>query len=210
VDRIAGRRTQFCRHPTIGAQNGPLSRNSYVVRVQSSTSSDGRAGGTGSFLKPIVLTVLLAFLAAASNAAHADCPISQEQAPRLSVDAFEALRSFFEIQCTDEKSRLVLGQDPALKGHYEAPKGSSSTHKGDYYPVNARRKGHEGTTIVAYIIETDGHIKVTSVIRSSGFKDLDEASVDACRSIQYSQSARLDGAPVRSLIWFPIAWRLKP
>ena len=47
------------------------------------------------------------------------------------------------------------------------------------YPAPARRLGRQGTVSVAVTIDRTGRFSSVSVLRSSGFTDLDEAAIDA-------------------------------
>jgi protein TonB len=90
----------------------------------------------------------------------------------------------------------------------ERPSKGSNTHKGNYYPVSARREHHEGTTIVAIIIGSNGHIDDISVIESSGYDELDKATADAFRTLHFEHPATLDGKAVRVITYQRVQWGL--
>lgn len=59
------------------------------------------------------------------------------------------------------------------------------------YPASARRAGHTGTVIVALTVGADGRTSNVRVQSSSGYRELDDAAVEAVRHWRFSPA--LDG-----------------
>jgi len=53
------------------------------------------------------------------------------------------------------------------------------------YPPLAMRLEHEGTTVLSYTIAEDGTVKNAAVTQSSGFKELDQASLDCLATFHF-------------------------
>lgn len=70
------------------------------------------------------------------------------------------------------------------------------------YPPEARRSGIEGTTEVQFRIVEDGRVEEVTVVKSSGFPILDQASVETIR-----RAAPLPGIP--GTIRIAISYRLR-
>ncbi len=76
------------------------------------------------------------------------------------------------------------------------------------YPDEARRKGWEGTVLVAALVGADGAVRSVRVERSSGHPCLDDAAIEAARDWRFSP-ATLDGAPVEEEVQVPIRFVLQ-
>ena len=158
-------------------------------------------------MKPI--TSCIAVLLLAPAASQADCSDNASRFLPYSDDVVAVRDHFFTSMCGTDKGELFDFLDPSLNGRIVAPKKMHSTHKGDYYPDSARRQHHEGTTIAAYVVDITGHVADVSVIKSSGYDELDQAAVNAVKSLHFEQPAELDGNAVRVILYFPFKWRLK-
>lgn len=75
--------------------------------------------------------------------------------------------------------------------------------KGLFYPEEARRQGIEGDVLVLLIIDPSGNVVAARVEQSSGHRILDEAALQAVRSLR---SLPAD-APQESLL--PVRYRLR-
>jgi TonB family protein len=76
------------------------------------------------------------------------------------------------------------------------------------YPLSARRRGEEGTTVVRARVDATGSVAHAEVARSSGVEAIDEAAVAAVRSWRFLPA--LDkGNPVASDVELPVVFRLR-
>jgi len=79
--------------------------------------------------------------------------------------------------------------------HLSKPKSSDYINRLDYlsivrakieehkkYPESARRKEIEGKTTVSFTIDSNGYVSDLKVVKSSKYKDLDKAAIDAIKS----------------------------
>lgn len=52
-----------------------------------------------------------------------------------------------------------------------------------YYPIREQRRGIEGRTTIGFLLYKNGHIEKLQVLRSSGVRALDEAALNAVKSV---------------------------
>jgi TonB family protein len=76
------------------------------------------------------------------------------------------------------------------------------------YPADARARGEAGTAYVVVIVDETGKIATARVMRSSGFADLDTASLAIVKSRWRPAPAQFSGKPVRSMIGLVLVWSL--
>jgi TonB family protein len=65
----------------------------------------------------------------------------------------------------------------------------------DYYPPSAAERAESGSTLVSFIVGTDGRVSMPVTMRSSGFGDLDQAALACVASWRYLPATR-DGKPL--------------
>lgn len=76
------------------------------------------------------------------------------------------------------------------------------------YPIVARRRGYEGTVLLAVRVMEDGSVGGVKVARSSGYKVLDRSALKAVRTWRFIPGKRGDG-PVEMEVQVPLTFRLK-
>ncbi|MBD3284721.1 TonB family protein [candidate division WOR-3 bacterium] len=75
------------------------------------------------------------------------------------------------------------------------------------YPEEAREKGQEGTAIVQALVDTDGTIAETKLIKSSGYEILDNKGLDAAREWTFTP-AEHEGKSVKVWVAIPFNFNL--
>ena len=72
------------------------------------------------------------------------------------------------------------------------------------YPLESRRQHEQGTVVLAVLLSAEGRVAEVAVSRSSGFRRLDDAALNAVRRWRWSPMVR-DGFPVlvRGLVTIP-------
>ncbi len=75
------------------------------------------------------------------------------------------------------------------------------------YPIEARRKRHEGTVRLRVVITPDGRVKEISIARSSGFDSLDDAALAAVRKWKFRPGTQA-GTPVEAVGYLNIPFKL--
>ncbi|QIG80064.1 energy transducer TonB [Stakelama tenebrarum] len=79
----------------------------------------------------------------------------------------------------------------------------------DDYPIEARRNGEEGVTVVRYRIGTDGTVEKCSILQSSGSELLDTRSCALIvERFRYIPARNAEGAPVAETRTQPINWEI--
>ena len=94
---------------------------------------------------------------------------------------------------------------PSFAGGHEALQ--SFMQENLEYPITAIRKGHEGTVVVEFFVNTDGIIENIS-IRKSVCDQLDEAAIDLVKKMPRWNPARDNGELVRARYLLPITFEL--
>ena len=77
------------------------------------------------------------------------------------------------------------------------------------YPQDAHRRGSQGTTTVRFLIDTDGSVAQSAIVKSSGDASLDEAARSALAKCRFKPAVK-DGQARRA--WVPVqyVWSLEP
>lgn len=143
---------------------------------------------------------------------HADCSIAPDHFVfRYSDDALVRRNAFFAFQCVGSNTDLVDATDPSLVGRLQLPSKAVRHVTRDIYPDQEKRRHHEGSAVIATVVETDGSVRHAVVLESSGYKILDESAMDLWKGTHYDGPATLDGKPVRVLINYNSEfWLTKP
>lgn len=76
------------------------------------------------------------------------------------------------------------------------------------YPRSARRRGHQGTVLLAVHVSVEGRVDDLKLHTSSGFKVLDEAALTAVRTWRFASGRRGD-TPVAMWVEVPIRFELE-
>jgi protein TonB len=75
------------------------------------------------------------------------------------------------------------------------------------YPRESMRRGEQGVVKMRFTVGVTGHLVGSSVVKSSGFKDLDRAALDALIHCSFRQAYR-NGVPVQSTFTMEYKWVL--
>ena len=67
-----------------------------------------------------------------------------------------------------------------------AVKPGSVSRKSPKYPSSSRRAGHQGTTIITFVVGTSGRVTSARVTKSSGHAALDQAAISAVRTWRFT------------------------
>jgi TonB family protein len=67
------------------------------------------------------------------------------------------------------------------------------------YPAEAARAEIAGTTLLSFRLTTEGEVRDVAMVKSSGNKDLDQASIDCANNI-YMKPATENGKPIE-IVW---------
>jgi len=76
------------------------------------------------------------------------------------------------------------------------------------YPLGARRRGEEGTVVLDVRVAADGRAVGVTLIRSSGFPELDRAAERAAAQARFNPATR-GGRPVESAARLTLVFRLR-
>lgn len=113
---------------------------------------------------------------------------------------------------TPEPPRVVI-TPPAPPAPAAAPTpaipGRGNTMSTDDYPAASLRAEEEGVVRVKFEINEQGRVDVCSVVQSSGFPRLDDATCKVIQRRWRYKPATEGGKPVRSTQTQPVRWRLE-
>ena len=82
---------------------------------------------------------------------------------------------------------------------------AANSHLASGYPILSAVLQEEGSTIVRFVIGTDGKASAPTVLQSSGSLRLDDASVESVRSWLYSPAVA-GGVPVACIQRAQVRW----
>jgi TonB family protein len=77
----------------------------------------------------------------------------------------------------------------------------------EYYPVESRRLGEEGTCVVRLQVDADGYIRATQLLSSTGHQRLNAACLSSFTDARMIP-ATVDGKPAESWFLFRVNWKL--
>lgn len=104
----------------------------------------------------------------------------------------------------DESSNIFVAYD-------EPPEpigGFAAIQRNLEYPEIARKAGIEGRVIVNVLVDTDGRVVETKILKSLGHSGCDEAAVKAIRSVRWKPAKQRD-RPVKVWVGIPVIFKLK-
>ena len=90
-----------------------------------------------------------------------------------------------------------------------AVKPGSVSRKSPKSPSSSRRAGHQGTTIITFVVGTSGRVTSARVTKSSGYAALDQAAISAVRTWRFTPARSGLGHAVPYTYKQSIPFRLK-
>jgi protein TonB len=76
------------------------------------------------------------------------------------------------------------------------------------YPPEAQKAGQAGTVLLGIVIDVDGSVLQSKILRSSGFLELDEAARRAMTRCRF-RPATVDGVPERTRASLEYRWKIE-
>jgi len=131
-------------------------------------------------------------------AAAAECSPDQAQIKlALTPQSLSIRNELFSRLCERSNGELVDVTDPTVAGRLTKPK--------DIVFLN-NRSGNprelNGNLLLAFMVDLDGTLHDTTIIVGSGNKLLDEQTLELWPFYRYKTPAKLDGQPVRILMYY--------
>ena len=108
-----------------------------------------------------------------------------------------------------EKPQAAAQPSPAVaprQARVDAPPQPRRTIRPDY-PKGARQRGEQGDVTLEIRVNAEGAVDAVTVVRSSGFAELDEAAQRAAKTAKF-RPARAGDRPVASLARLTLTFRL--
>lgn len=130
--------------------------------------------------------------------AEAECSVDQAQIKlALAPESLSIRNELFARLCERSKGDLVDVTDPTLKGRLTEPQGIVFLDNRSGNPGELN-----GSLLLAFMVDLDGRLYDTTVIVNSGNQKLDEQTLKIWPYYRYKTPAKLDGRPVRILMYF--------
>jgi protein TonB len=111
------------------------------------------------------------------------------------------------LQCLSLALACLSSAQAAPQGSFNAQLDFRSCAK-PQYPRADVQASHEGTVKLGFLVDENGKVKDSKVIKSSGFATLDEAARSALAQCSF-QPAVKKGKPVQEWTKVQYAWELK-
>jgi TonB family protein len=166
---------------------------------------------SGIFNRKVVLWMALAVplgLVSFTAGANEGCSVLTSEARfPYSQSALAARNAFLAAICGGLNCDIYLPWDVRIRDRFERASQGYSSHD-QLYPEKAKKQGLVGKVVVAAVVEADGSIQHTVVMESSGHAVLDEAAAVWIKKSGSGSPARLDGQPVRIMLYVPIEFKL--
>jgi TonB family protein len=138
---------------------------------------------------------ILILCAALPLRANSDCANDSAQIKlALSPESLSIRNALFSQLCGS--GELFDMTDPTLVGRLAEPRAIFPEH------FMFDSKGVRGNLLLAYVVELDGLVRHITVLVSSGDTRLDEQAVRTWSTVRYKGPLKLDGRPVRLLMYF--------
>lgn len=149
--------------------------------------------------RPLLLRLFaMILLLAQSLQSKADCTVDQAQIKlALAPESLSIRNELFSRLCERSNGELVDMTDPTLAGRLTDPKNVVlfDNRSGNPGELN-------GNLLLAFMVDLDGSVHDTTIIVGSGNKQLDEQTLKLWPFYRYKTPAKLDGRPVRILMYF--------
>lgn len=106
-----------------------------------------------------------------------------------------------QVNAKNVRAAPVSPQKQYLKAHFSYIKDAVQLKTS--YPAMARKMGWEGKVLLSFVISTSGYVEAIKIIKSCGFKALDQNAIKTVR-----QCAPFPKPPVNAELILPITYRL--
>ena len=120
---------------------------------------------------------------------------------RAALGAFSLFASAFVCQFSNAQNPPVPEAPPFR------PIPADSNCVAPVYPASSLRNGETGLVRVGFLVDVDGTVLESQVLKSSYFKTLDNATVQAFKKCKYSPAIE-SGNPVKGWIQIHYRWVL--
>jgi len=129
---------------------------------------------------------------------QADCSLDRAQIKlALAPEGLAVRNALFTRLCEGANGELVDMTDPTLADRLTKPQNIVILHNRSGNPGELN-----GDLLLAFMVDLDGTLHDTTVIVSSGNPKLDEQTLKIWPYYRYKTPAKLDGRPVRLLMYF--------
>ncbi len=106
---------------------------------------------------------------------------------------------------------VLISDETSIKVAYDTPPnpegGFSEVQRNLMYPEIARKAGIEGRVYVNVLIDENGQVVKTKILKSLGDNGCDQAAVAAIKAVKWSP-AKKDGKPVKTWVGIPVVFKL--
>ncbi|MGD0143097.1 MAG: energy transducer TonB [Rhizomicrobium sp.] len=80
----------------------------------------------------------------------------------------------------------------------------------DYYTADMRSRHEQGVAVVFALLQEDGKIMSANIVNSSGYPDIDAASLKFVQNGWQFKAAEAGGRPIKTIVPIAFVWSLSP
>ncbi|MCG8606228.1 M56 family metallopeptidase [bacterium] len=114
------------------------------------------------------------------------------------------------LSSSDPETPSALSKTDAFEAYDSPPSpigGFKAVQQKLRYPAIARKAGIEGRVILGVLVDENGSVKQTRVIKSLGKSGCDEAAIQAIKGVEWKPAQR-NGKPVKVWVAIPVVFSL--
>jgi len=129
-------------------------------------------------------------------------PVSQRAEAQALIEIRERYFESSAIRSVQSIGDFVYDTPPQPVG------GFAAIAKNLVYPQYARKQEIEGTVYVKVLVNENGEIEETEIVKSGGSDDLDEAAIAAIKSVAWKPAYR-NAEPIKVWVSIPVRFKIK-
>ncbi len=181
---------------TSGVRFSSFNYNSFIKnRIKMMTKTNAAAGKTRFLLAAIMCLLVVSVFS------------FKAEIKSLSNNSSVAIKDTIKAPVSNDEAFLVVEQSATFQGK-DLMEFNNYVMKNIIYPQDAVKNKWQGKVFVQFIVEKDGTIKETKVLRSSNFEILDNEALRVVRNAPVWEPAKQSGKIVRQEFTLPVVFKL--
>ena len=181
---------------TSGVRFSSFNYNSFIKnRIKMMTKTNAAAGKTRFLLAAIMCLLVVSVFS------------FKAEIKSLSNNSAVAIKDTIKAPVSNDEAFLVVEQSATFQGK-DLMEFNNYVMKNIIYPQDAVKNKWQGKVFVQFIVEKDGTIKETKVLRSSNFEILDNEALRVVRNAPVWEPAKQSGKIVRQEFTLPVVFKL--
>lgn len=199
-------------HPALAADTGPCTQPDQPLRPIAATHTMPPYPELSVMTSEQGTTLLQVHIGA--DGVPGDVFVVQSSgSPRLDEAALTHVKAYWRwhapvvgCQPTAMDGRIMVTWDLKDAPNKDQPKPPDVIMSWSDYPPGALARHEHGDVSLMAVVEADGRVTGTRVLRRSGFPDLDDKSETVIASRRWTPAA-MDGKPVKTVLFLNLVWK---